>query len=198
MDLITEYPKAALAHHNGVLGPRDWELRHAVYGLTTEAGEVADVFKKAFVYRQPVDLAKLRGEIGDCLWYANVMALVMGFSLAIPDVLDCGDGNPSDFEQSMTLCTTAAAIASVVTLAVDVEDSDEELLVDDLPEHFVTFMGVLWMIAERYGITLEDAADANVAKLQTRFKDGFSLAASQARDAEAEENAMSAAGATIQ
>jgi NTP pyrophosphatase (non-canonical NTP hydrolase) len=47
---------------------------HAALGICTEAGEVADIFKRAIFYGKAVDATHLDEELGDLLWY---MALAM-------------------------------------------------------------------------------------------------------------------------
>ena len=42
-------------------------LRHAVFGLASEAGEVAGILQKEY-QGHPVDLAQMKKELGDCLW----------------------------------------------------------------------------------------------------------------------------------
>ncbi len=50
-------------------------------GLAGEAGEVADLIKKHIGHGHHLDIKKVRGEIGDCLWYAAALAAVCGLSL---------------------------------------------------------------------------------------------------------------------
>ena len=42
-------------------------IRHGVYGLCSEAGEVAGLFQKQFQGHQ-MDYEHLKKELGDCLW----------------------------------------------------------------------------------------------------------------------------------
>ena len=42
-------------------------LRHAVFGLTSEAGEVAGILQKIY-QGHPFDTAYFAKELGDCLW----------------------------------------------------------------------------------------------------------------------------------
>lgn len=56
-------------------------LLHAVLGLQTEAGELADPVKKHIYYGRPLDLVNLREEIGDCLWYLAIAADALGTTL---------------------------------------------------------------------------------------------------------------------
>ncbi len=42
-------------------------LRHAVYGLNAEAGEVAGILQKQY-QGHPMDREHMKKELGDCLW----------------------------------------------------------------------------------------------------------------------------------
>ena len=60
------------------------DLQKAILGLglAGEAGEVADLLKKQIGHGHPLDLEKLRDELGDTLWYLAMIASVHGLSLA--------------------------------------------------------------------------------------------------------------------
>lgn len=50
---------------------------HMVVGISTEAGELLDVFKKALAYGKPLDVVHLREEFGDLFWYTfNLMRML--------------------------------------------------------------------------------------------------------------------------
>lgn len=51
--------------------PRNTDLLHAVLGICTEAGELADPVKKAMFYGKPLDVANIKEEAGDLLWYLS-------------------------------------------------------------------------------------------------------------------------------
>lgn len=62
-----EYQKLAMRTCNiPRTAPTDM-LRHAVFGLTSEAGEVAGILQKEY-QGHPVNLEHLIKELGDCLW----------------------------------------------------------------------------------------------------------------------------------
>lgn len=66
----------------------DIDLFHGLLGYLTEAGELAEALVTAIQMRKPLDLVNLREEIGDGLWYAEVMCRAGGFSLE-----DCANTN---------------------------------------------------------------------------------------------------------
>lgn len=88
-------------------------LVHAVLGLQTEAGELADPVKKHIYYGRPLDLVNLREEIGDCLWYLAIAADALGTTL--------------EAEQARNLAKLRARYPHVFTAeAAQVRDLDRE------------------------------------------------------------------------
>lgn len=50
---------------------------HMSIGISTEANEVLDAYKKALAYGKPLDVVNVREELGDILWYmANLMRML--------------------------------------------------------------------------------------------------------------------------
>ena len=61
---------------------QDIILAWMVLGLNGEAGEVADLVKKAVFHEHGLNKDKLCEEIGDVLWYAAAICKTIGISLA--------------------------------------------------------------------------------------------------------------------
>ncbi|HYF05898.1 MAG TPA: nucleoside triphosphate pyrophosphohydrolase family protein, partial [Patescibacteria group bacterium] len=74
--LRTEPSSYGFSETNGI-SPR---LEHAILGITTEAGELLDVVKKAKIYGKPFDRAHVAEELGDVFWYSAVLADELGVS----------------------------------------------------------------------------------------------------------------------
>jgi NTP pyrophosphatase (non-canonical NTP hydrolase) len=55
-------------------------LLHAVYGLSTESGELLDQFKRHIYYGQKLDLVNVEEEMGDIFWYLAILADQLGVS----------------------------------------------------------------------------------------------------------------------
>lgn len=51
------------------LTPDDCHRLHMAIGISGEAGELLDAVKKATIYRKPLDIANIREECGDLLFY---------------------------------------------------------------------------------------------------------------------------------
>lgn len=49
--------------------PEDCHRLHMAVGVSGEAGELLDAIKKAAIYRKPLDIANVREEAGDILFY---------------------------------------------------------------------------------------------------------------------------------
>lgn len=55
---------------------------HMALGLVTEAGEFADVYKKALAYKKPIDYINLKEELGDMLWYISNFCNIMNWDMS--------------------------------------------------------------------------------------------------------------------
>ena len=64
---LDDYQKNAMAACSIPYDNKQDMLRHAVFGLASEAGEVAGILQKQY-QGHPVDLVHLKKELGDCLW----------------------------------------------------------------------------------------------------------------------------------
>src|SRR5690554_6096432 len=54
---------------------------HMAIGVVTEAGEIADVFKKFLAYKKPIDWVNVKEEIGDIMWYIANICNINGWDL---------------------------------------------------------------------------------------------------------------------
>lgn len=48
-------------------------LLHALLGLQSESGEIADCIKKHVYYQQELDITNLKEELGDVMWYIALL-----------------------------------------------------------------------------------------------------------------------------
>jgi NTP pyrophosphatase (non-canonical NTP hydrolase) len=159
--------------------------------MITEAGELMDGYKRRLVYGSPLDIINIKEEVGDCLWYANLFAVTAG----MPMRLFCADdvGSPelpaSEFARLTGLCGTAAAVGCALSLwQSDPETQGHQAV--DMREMWCCYMFSLLLIAQSHGFTLEEAAAINIAKLQTRYPDGFTSGDAVNRDTSAERAVM--------
>ena len=74
-----EYQKAARRTQNGELSTTE-RMRHGLYGLASETGEVLALFQKGY-QGHPVDKERVMDECGDVLWMLAEVADCVGFTL---------------------------------------------------------------------------------------------------------------------
>lgn len=53
-------------------------LLHAALGIAGEAGETVDIIKKSWAYGKPLNREELIKEVGDQLWYINLLIDTLG------------------------------------------------------------------------------------------------------------------------
>ena len=63
------------------LTPDDAHKLHMAVGASGEAGELLDAIKKAVIYRKPLDIANVREECGDILFYVTGLLDSIGCGL---------------------------------------------------------------------------------------------------------------------
>lgn len=51
------------------LGYDQKDTIHMLMGLTTEIGELSDIFKRQLAYQKQIDKVNVEEEVGDILWY---------------------------------------------------------------------------------------------------------------------------------
>lgn len=60
---------------------QEHRLLNGVLGINGEAGEIADAIKKWQFQGHNLNVEDLAKEVGDCLWYLNLIADCLGYSL---------------------------------------------------------------------------------------------------------------------
>lgn len=59
---------------------------HGLIGIGTESGELQDILKKYIFYGKPIDEVNLKEELGDLLWYMNL--LLCQYNWTIEEVME--------------------------------------------------------------------------------------------------------------
>ena len=85
-----------------------WRYEFANYGLgiAGEAGEVADLIKKALYHGHDIPVKDLKKELGDVLWYLTQIARVNNLSLediAIENIEKLKKRYPDGFSQEASI-----------------------------------------------------------------------------------------------
>jgi len=80
MDMtISEYQKLAARTINESLS-NDEKIRHSLFGLSSESGEVNGIFQKQ-LQGHPIDIEHLKKEIGDCMWMLAELCTANGIEM---------------------------------------------------------------------------------------------------------------------
>lgn len=64
----------------GAIPPEQADLLHAILGLCSEAGELADPIKAHVIYGKPLDLENVIEELGDLRFYMQAIQNCLGIS----------------------------------------------------------------------------------------------------------------------
>jgi NTP pyrophosphatase (non-canonical NTP hydrolase) len=88
------------------LTPEDCHQLHMAMGISGEAGELLDAVKKAVIYRKPLDVANVREEAGDILFY--VTGILNSIGATLEEVIDENMEKLSLRYQSLAYSNSAA------------------------------------------------------------------------------------------
>lgn len=77
---INEYQELAMRTCGIPYEEKEDMLRHAVFGLTSEAGEVAGLLQKEY-QGHTIDKEHAKKELGDCCWMIAEACTALGFDL---------------------------------------------------------------------------------------------------------------------
>lgn len=77
---INEYQKLAMRTCSIPQDDTGAMLTHAIFGLNSEAGEVAGIFQKTYQGHE-VDPEHVKKELGDCCWMIAEACTALGFDL---------------------------------------------------------------------------------------------------------------------
>lgn len=172
------------------------QMRLVCLGVFGETGEVVDLVKKHSFHHKPVDPSKIASEIGDVLWYiahGHNCCLRGGGTRWL-------DGNISVRHDLSTVEIRTLASRGIEAMALALPEAVNDLVgsiffddhpvnaiwcslseIDGAPGRVVRLVSILQAVGRWYGVTLDDAVRANVAKLRLRYPDGFSAAAAARR-----------------
>jgi len=163
-------------------------LVHAQMGLATELGEYVEAINRG---ADQIDWANVIEELGDICWYAALACHALGIvDLAIPmtvSLLPLRLAGPSLHAMAGEMAVAIGAVADAVKRHVIYgADLDIAAIVPEL--------GKLFWAAETAArachATLGDVLARNLAKLRTRYPEGFAEDRALARDIPAEQAAL--------
>jgi len=168
-----------------LLGAHEKEISAYALGLAGEAGEVVDLLKKSWGHGHPLDVEKLKKELGDALWYVVALALQFGLPISAYTQRRLIDDTGPEHRGSrpLLIISTVGRVCRMLESnwysgGVGISEAGfQKALVRDLKY----IWDQLEQLGLQHGLTLGGILQANVDKLRLRYPDGFSTEASIAR-----------------
>lgn len=171
------------------------QVRHAVLGMFTEAGELVDIFKRLLAYGKPVDRANLLEECGDFLWYLVLWCWLR--KVPMSDLAACHDRmqaltieeilSEGSFDEMRDSLVDSLAGTAGKFVADEANGKSQELVGEQWAKVvFCVILGILRL----YELRLEDCLKANDEKLELRTGKVFDAERFLNRDLAAERQAL--------
>lgn len=169
---FSEYQEQAARTANTSAEVPPLELNFAL-GMTDEAGEVIGLVCQPWVYTTDAEMVS---ELGDVLWYTAMLALRYG-------ITDCVLIEPPFFFNiDLLLQHLAWHTSSVAGMVKKQFYHGHDMDMTELRAGIWKVLNAISNLARHYGLTMNQIADANIAKLQARYPDGFDQARSRERE----------------
>lgn len=193
-----EYQESAMRTNNDK--GFDLNCLHGVTGMLTELGEVVDAYKRNIWYGTALDVTNVTEEVGDILWYEALLSHTINSTALTLSPL----GEESvvlDLAPSSTITNTdilkllleiSSDVGSLCLLVATAEDLGikGETLATGIDMRMYTIHFQLRILCDLTGISMEKAAEVNIAKLKARFPDKFTEEAAVNRNTITERNLL--------
>lgn len=176
---LTTYINLATRTAKPLATPLD-DLEHAYIGMVTELGEIATSIKRALIYGKgftPEILMNLREEIGDLLWYCALAMRACAVPAELTDKVNMDELLVAGYKDDPSLRTTGI-IQRILGL---VEVIGRLVLGENTRSATALIICNLAMLAARFGFSMAEIAEENIAKLRLRFPDAYSDEAAEGR-----------------
>lgn len=163
---LTEYIKQSERTLNN-LGKK-LNVLHASLGLSTELGELLDIYKRNIFYKKPLDLVHIKEELGDIMWYLAILYREFEINpeneiinTITKDIVD---------SQKIQMLTNKINLLVVQLNNLELLNSDHirrvKYFVPKVYEYII-------IVCEIYKFNIEDVMQTNINKLKVRFPEKF-------------------------
>ncbi len=170
--LRTLYPDLTMKDRLGLCG----------LGLPGEIGEVVDHIKKYLYHRngKPLDIHKLKDELGDVLWYSFVLLDTVGLTFEqVTNVTELEQRRTisSDlaYNERLGFCgqSLAGKLGRVVERLCSVLYQNVPLDTNKLKDELSDVLWHYFVLLDTLGISFEEVMEASAEKLLKRHPNGF-------------------------
>jgi NTP pyrophosphatase (non-canonical NTP hydrolase) len=160
-------------------------VQHALLGLVTEVGELADCVKKHAIYGKDLDKVNMMEEVSDLLWYLNLYMVEKGIGGRVVDAAVDAAVTITDKDKPLVGAelTEAVLLLAAITGSLTVEAADRGSSDSDVVVVVSSILGAFLVGA---GYTLSQALRHNINKLVLRYGDKYSDYKALNRDTVAE------------
>jgi len=171
-------------------------LDHALLGLLDESGELASAFKKKIGYGRELDVVNVKEEIGDGLFFLTRMIHSLYEGESGNKIYDFLDGIVSSDipEEKLKEMKTYNYTDIMYNLTIPITEIYSGLIENHSQKVAQAISNILSAykgVAAIFDYTLADCMEANVAKLQKRYKGKeFSIKDATERDLEGEKEVL--------
>lgn len=138
------------------LGSVELDVLHMQLGVFTELGEIADILKKNFVYKKPIDTIHIGEEVADTFWYVSNLHRL--------------EGSLYDEETKFLFDVQFTSINKII----------EDLI--DYNHQVYDVSTLIYSIALFFEVDIYDCLDKNIAKLRQRYPEKFTTESALNRD----------------
>ncbi len=196
MDLITYHTEAmrSAPERKSKRAEDCTDVGHALLGLMSEQGELADTLKRHAIYGTPLDQVNIDVELGDWAWYLVLLsrAFSVDYALDVDEklfsiwdahghILVSVTANPSLWDEAPVLGYAAVtALLQIPTASLDdLRRGDSESLL----QAWIGWLAAVRALSKR---PYTEILQMNIDKLRLRFPDKFTQEAAVNRDVDAE------------
>lgn len=179
-----EYQQLSARTANG----HEDEIVNYAMGLDGEIGELVDAVKKFLFHGHNIDKDYIKKEAGDVLWYASQLLRI--YRIRTENIFDKLNSENETIELVMEQGKNPRRVMMISCLSLAKASGKVSQFVDE------TYLGHVYgsvsiikqaldivlrnvhFIIRIAGLTIEEVAEANIAKLKARYPEGFSAEAS--------------------
>jgi NTP pyrophosphatase (non-canonical NTP hydrolase) len=147
-------------------------LIHMAMGVTTEIGEIVDIFKKNLAYAKDIDLVNLKEEIGDAFWYiANTYRTLNVYPTELNEL--ARNNAALTFHKFNIKRFIAHTLYDVYDLYDNVIDYNESQNPQVIEAILCSLRLRLIVMCNHFGIDYIDCLKTNISKLEARYPEKF-------------------------
>ena len=144
-------------------------LRHAVFGLCSEVGEIAELVEQSRPWML-IDMGHFKKELGDCCWMIAEAATALDVELNKLTVNLNGSYYSNDIVSAIcNMQAKAGMVAGLLQKEYQGHVFNDSAAFLALGECLIT----IGRVSEACGFSLHDVMKLNIDKLRARFPEGF-------------------------